>query len=87
MGTERKCASCGFLARKPTSRVHATTFYEMPDEARRSGGGWWALQVGGLGPQTVPACCVGAFPILDEILAIRPEALDEWPESGEEGFI
>lgn len=30
----------------------------------------------GLGTRSVPACCVGAYPILDEIKAIEPDALD-----------
>ncbi len=34
------------------------------------------MQTAGLGTQTVPACCVGAFPILDEIKDLEPEALD-----------
>lgn len=85
--TERSCSSCGFLARRPDSPIHAATFFEMSQDARRDGGGWWALQVGGLGTRTVPACGVGAFPILDEILAIRPGALDEWPRAGEKDFI
>lgn len=34
------------------------------------------MQTAGLGMQTVPACCVGAFPILDEIKAIEPETLN-----------
>ncbi len=87
MGTEQSCTSCGFLARKPYSRVQATAFFEMPEETRRSGGGWWALQVAGMGTKTVPACCVGAFPILDEILAIHPDALGEWPKSGNKEFL
>ena len=32
--------------------------------------------MGGLGFKTVPACCVGAFPILDEIKVIEPDTLD-----------
>lgn len=34
------------------------------------------MQTAGMGSQSVPACCVGAFPILDEIKAIEPEALN-----------
>ena len=34
------------------------------------------MQTAGLGFQSVPACCVGTFPILDEIKAIEPSTLD-----------
>jgi hypothetical protein len=56
-------------------------FFPMADQARENGGGWWAMQVAGLGTRTVPACCVGAFPILEEIKAVEPKALD-WPTQG-----
>ncbi len=47
----------------------------MPSQTRKNGGGWWTMQTAGMGIQSVPACCVGAFPILDEIKALEPEAL------------
>ncbi len=34
------------------------------------------MQTAGLGIQSVPACCVGEFPILEEIKALEPEALN-----------
>ncbi len=75
MCTENNYASCGFLASRSYSTRQASTFFEMRSQTRKEGGGWWAMQTAGMGSQSVPACCVGAFPILDEIKALEPEAL------------
>jgi len=48
----------------------------MPSQTRRNGGGWWTMQIAGMGISTVPACCVGAFPILEEIKSLEPQALN-----------
>ena len=76
METGKNCASCGFLARRPYSSRQASTFFEMPSRARKNGGGWWIMQIAGSGIPSVPACCVGAYPILDEIKSLEPEALN-----------
>ena len=76
MATEKSCASCGFLARRPFTPRQASTFFEMPSQTRRDGGGWWAMPIAGMGTPTVPACCVGAFPILEEIKSLEPKALN-----------